>query len=242
MYLSPFISYFGGGILSNIIIDKRMECIANCVRNEAILADIGTDHGKLPIYLVQTGKIKKAIAADINEMPLQKAKDNIRKYGLDSFIDTYLTDGLCGIEKFSPTDVVIAGMGGELIMQILSMQTIEKNGVKYILQPMTKEDSLREYLCENGYMIVDEYLVKENKVYQIICAEYCGKNQEMTDAEYLLGRINIEKKEAYFDELLLKVIERIKVKIAGRQKAGLDVVQENKCLEQLLDIKEKSNG
>ncbi len=228
--------------MSNIIIDSRMKCIADCVRQDAVLADIGTDHGKLPIYLIQTGKIKKAVAADINEMPLQKAQSNIEKYGLGGFIDTYLTDGLVGIEKFSPSDVVIAGMGGELIAQILDNQTIEKTNVKYILQPMTKEDELRIWLCKNGYEIVDEKLVKENKLYQVICARFTGKTSEMTQAEYLIGRINIEKKEEFLDELLSKVILRMNTKIIGKQKAMLDTSEDRKCLEELVAIKEKYYG
>jgi tRNA (adenine22-N1)-methyltransferase len=228
--------------LAQIIIDNRMECIADCVRQGAVVADIGTDHGKLPIYLIQTQRATKAVAADINEMPLQKARDNIDKYGLSEYINTYLTDGLKGIEKFSPTDVVIAGMGGELIEQILREQTIEKVGKKYILQPMTKEESLREYLCENGYTIVDEFIVKENKVYQIICAEYTGNKTEMTAAEYLLGRINIQKKETYFFELLEKVIKRTETKLSGRKKAGLDVKDEQDCLNELNVIREKYYG
>lgn len=240
--ISPFIRINGGDFLAQIIIDSRMECIANCVRQGAVVADIGTDHGKLPIYLIQTDRVKRAVAADINEMPLQKARDNIEKYGLTEYIDTYLTDGLKGIERFSPTDVVIAGMGGELIEQILSEQTIEKNGKKYILQPMTKEESLREYLCENGYAVVDEFIVKENKVYQIICAEYTGQKTEMTAAEYLLGRINIQKKGICFFELLEKVIKRTETKLSGRQKAGLDVKDEQDCLDDLYAIKEKYYG
>ncbi len=228
--------------MSNIIIDSRMKCIADCVRQDAVLADIGTDHGKLPIYLVQIGRAKKAVAADINEMPLQKAQNNIKKYGLNAFIDAYLTDGLVGIEKFNPTDVVIAGMGGELIAQILSNQTIEKTNVKYILQPMTKEDELRMWLCGNGYEITDEFLVKENKLYQVICATFTGKKNEMSQAEYLIGRINIEKKEKYLDELLSKVISRTETKIIGKQKAMLDISEERKCLNDLIAIREKYYG
>ena len=224
--------------METIILDKRMKCIADCVRQEAVLADIGTDHGKLPIFLVQTGRIKKAVAADINDMPLKRAVGNIEKYGLSDYIDTYLTDGLVGIDKFSPTDVVIAGMGGELIEHILENATIEKSGVKFILQPMTKEDSLRRYLCKNGYEITDEYIVKEGKIYQIICSEYKGINTEMTSAEYLLGRKNIEKQNEFFIELVQKVIKRMKTKLDGKEKAGLDLNEEKSCLEELMKIAE----
>lgn len=225
-----------------IVIDKRMARIAECVRENAVLADIGTDHGKLPIYLAQTGKICRAVAADINEMPLQKAMNNIEKYGLGGQIDTYLTDGLKGVEKFSPTDVVIAGMGGELIEQILQEQTTDKTGVRYILQPMTKEESVREYLCENGYTITDEHIVEEGKIYQIICAEFTGEYSAMTPAEYLLGRINIEKNERLLQKLCDKVITRQKVKLEGKKKADIDVEDDVKCLKELMEIKENCYG
>ena len=217
-----------------------MARIADCVRENAVLADIGTDHGKLPVYLAQTGKICRAVAADINEMPLQKAMNNINKYGLTSAIETYLTDGLHGVERFCPTDVVIAGMGGELIEQILQEQTIDKTGVKYILQPMTKEE--REFLCENGYTIVDEHIVEEGKIYQIICAEYTGEFSAMTPAEYLLGRINIAKGEPLLENLTDKVIARQKVKIEGKHKAGQNVDCDAECLDELLMIKENCYG
>ena len=224
--------------MANIVLDNRMTCIAECVRRGAVLADIGTDHGKLPVYLAQTGRISRAVAADINDMPLKKAENNIEKHGLSAVIDTCLTDGLVGIEKYSPTDVVIAGMGGELIENILEKATIDKNGVKFILQPMTKEDSLRQYLCENGYEIIDEYIVKEGKIYQIICAVYNGTITKMESSEYLLGRINIEKRCDLLGELLEKVIKRTKVKLDGKASAGIEAEDEKKCLDELIKISE----
>ncbi|MBE6671577.1 MAG: SAM-dependent methyltransferase [Ruminococcaceae bacterium] len=224
--------------MANIVLDNRMTCIAECVRRGAVLADIGTDHGKLPVYLAQTGRISRAVAADINDMPLKKAESNIEKHGLSAVIDTCLTDGLVGIEKYSPTDVVIAGMGGELIENILEKATIDKNGVKFILQPMTKEDSLRQYLCENGYEIIDEYIVKEGKIYQIICAVYNGMITKMESSEYLLGRINIEKRCDLLGELLEKVIKRTKAKLDGKASAGIEAEDEKKCLDELIKISE----
>ena len=228
--------------MAEITLDLRMSCIAECVPDGAVLADIGTDHGKLPVYLALKSKIKRAVAADINEMPLQKAVNNIKKNCLEDKIDTFLTDGLHGIERFSPDCVVIAGMGGELIEQILEEGTIDKHNVKFILQPMTKEASLRKYLCKNGYFITDEHIVKEGKLYQIICAEYDGKACEISEAESLLGRINIDKAEELFGELIEKVIDRTSVKITGKLKAKLDVSSEVECLKQLTDIKENYYG
>ena len=219
-----------------IILDNRMSLIARCVRENAVLADVGTDHGKLPVYLAQIGQIKRAVACDINEMPLHKAVNNIKKNGVESIVDTFLTNGLIGVEKYGPTDVVIAGMGGELIEQILREQTIDKQNVRYILQPMTREDSLRKYLCMNGYSIIDEHLVFEGKLYQIICAEYTGQNSVLTPAEALVGRINIQKKEPLLFELCEKIIKREKTKIAGKLSAGLDASSDVECLNMIIEI------
>lgn len=225
----------------NITLDSRMGKIAECVRIGAILADIGTDHGKLPIYLAQTNKIKKAVACDINEMPLSKAETNIKKYMLESKIDTFLTNGLIGVEKYSPTDVVIAGMGGELIAEILENSTVERTNIKYILQPMTKEEVLRKYLYEKGYSITDEYLVEEGKLYQIICAEYTGVKTIKSDAVYLLGEKNIEKSDKLLNRLIEKVEKRLESKISGMQKAELNYGKFQECLTEIHIIKEKNN-
>ncbi len=228
--------------MTPITLDKRMKAVANCVREGAVIADIGTDHGKLPIYLVQTGRAKRAIASDINRLPLEKAKGNIEKYGLNEKIDTILTDGLSGIERFSPTDVVIAGMGGEMIADILENSTVKKEGVRFVLQPMTKEGTLREYLTNNGYLIYDENIVKERKIYQIICAEYTGEKYILTPAEILLGRKNIEKEDELFGEFAQRVIEITRGKIEGKKRAGLNIDEEMKTLFELEEILKRYRG
>ncbi len=225
--------------MPHINLDNRMEKIADCVPCGSVVADIGTDHGKLPIYLAQTGKIKKAVAADINEMPLLKAVNNVKKYRLEDKIDTYLTNGLIGIEKFAPSCVVIAGMGGELIEQILREGTIDKECVTFVLQPMTKEAHLRQYLCENGYLITDEHIVKDRKIYQIICARYTGESYSLTPCELLLGRWNITKEDELFGEFITKTLDMVREKYNGKKSANLDVNEEFACLIELSIIKEE---
>jgi len=225
--------------MEKLVLDNRMKKVSECVRTDAILADVGTDHGKLPVYLALNGKIKRAVASDINEMPLKKAADNIKKYGLSDIIDTCLTDGLNGLEKYSPTDVVIAGMGGELIEYILRNSKIQGANVRFILQPMTKADGLREYLTNNGYEIYDEQLAEEGRIYQIICAEYTGKNTDMTREMLLLGKKNIEKGDVLFGNFCDRVVEVITAKIEGRSRAGLDIVEDAECVENIKKIKKE---
>ncbi len=222
-----------------INLDNRMKKIADCVPVGSVVADVGTDHGKLPIYLAQTGKIERAVASDINEMPLNKAVSNVKKYGLEDKIDTYLTNGLIGIEKFSPDCVVIAGMGGELIEQILDESNVDKEGTIFVLQPMTKEAHLRRYLSENGYLITDEHIAKDRKIYQIICAKYTGESYSLTPCELLLGRWNIAKEDELFGEFITKTIDMVREKYNGKKRADLDINEELACLIELSIIKEK---
>lgn len=220
-----------------MVLDSRMKRIADCVSRDAVVVDVGTDHGKLPIFLVESGRVKSAIASDINSMPLEKAKNNIRKCGLDGKIETVLTDGLKGISAYRPTDVVIAGMGGELIAMILSESPEVSHKARLVLQPMTKEETLRRYLCENGFRITDEHIVFSGKLYQIICAEYTGEKYEYDSAEEKIGRINIEKRGEYFIPLLNKELQTVNKIIDGKIKAGLDCEEERRLAERLNEIK-----
>ena len=146
-------------------ISKRLQCAAELTRHGAILADVGTDHAYLPIYLCLAHKVARAIASDVNEGPLLRAREHIAAWGLQDQIDTVLCDGLEEIAPFAPTDILILGMGGELITDILTRAPFTKQpSVRLILQPMTHPEVLRRFLCENGYEIVEERLVREEKI------------------------------------------------------------------------------
>ena len=108
-------------------ISKRLSAAADFVRAGACVADVGTDHAYLPIYLAKTGKIRGGVASDINEGPYLCAKKNIAAEGLSHIITAVHTAGLCGIEKYAPTDIMICGMGGELISKILEDAPWVKN-------------------------------------------------------------------------------------------------------------------
>ena len=155
--------------------------------------DVGTDHAYLPIYLVGQNISSRALACDINRGPIESAQRNIAAAGLEDKIDTLCTDGLHGAEHFRPDDIMIFGMGGELIMRILSEAPWVKNAnIGLVLQPMTRAHLLRRWLLENGFTIVGETITHEDRYYQTIAARYCGKNEEYTEEELLLGRWNIQ--------------------------------------------------
>lgn len=129
-----------------IQLSPRLRSVADLVPQNAVLADIGTDHGFLPIYLLQRNQIKRAVAADLREGPLSKAKANTEKYGLSDRMEFRLCDGLSAVKPEDADTISIAGMGGETIAQILEAAPWTKDGNhKLLLQPMTSAYDLRNF-------------------------------------------------------------------------------------------------
>lgn len=132
----------------------------------SILADIGTDHGYVPIALIQKKKIPKAIAMDINEGPLERAKEHIKMCCLDDSIETRLSDGVAALREYEADTILIAGMGGELIIHILTEgKNICRKAKELVLQPQSDIDHVRKYLRENNYRIIDEDMILEEGKY-----------------------------------------------------------------------------
>ena len=209
--------------MNGLKLSKRLSAAASFVRDGAVCADIGTDHAYLPIHLVGKGIADFAVASDINEGPIASANENIKKYGLEQSISVRRADGLAGIEVFRPDDIMILGMGGELIARIIEDAPWTKdNGINLCLQPMTHPEYLRKFLLDNGYEIIDEAIAEEEKIYQIILARYSGVSDSYTPEELLLGKINIARGgEALIrlGEHWIKVIER---RAEGKRMAGAD--------------------
>ncbi len=184
-------------------ITNRLAAAAGFVRRGARVCDVGTDHAYLPIFLCKAGIAEKALATDINQGPCDRAAANIKLHKCTDKIEVRRADGLDLAADFDPTDIVICGMGGELIRDILLRSALtRKEGVRLILQPMTKAATLRRALSANGFDIVGEALAKDDKIYQIICAEYTEKNSKLTDVQALLGPINIREKAPFFAEFV----------------------------------------
>ena len=220
---------------------KRMRAAADHVRADAIVADVGTDHAYLPIALCMEGRARSCVASDINEGPIMRARAHIAEYGLEDRIETVLTDGLDKIERYRPTDVLILGMGGELIADIISRAPFTRDsGIRLILQPMTHPEAVRAFLLSNGYAIVGETVVSEEKIYQIICAEYAGEGspaKAYSEVELLLGRLNIENKPPHFSELVDRFITVFSERARGKRMAGANTDEEEKMLAQLEELK-----
>lgn len=156
-----------------LIIGKRLMAIAGLVSPGAKLADIGTDHGYLPAYLVQSGKISTAIAGEVNDGPYRSACAVIERFGLARQVTVRFGDGLAVLSPGEADTVVIAGMGGATIVDILSAQPEVVACVnQLILQPMAAGSAVRKWLAANRWRIDDELLVEDDgKLYEIISAK-----------------------------------------------------------------------
>lgn len=208
--------------------DARLISAIPYIKKGGTVADIGTDHAYLPIHLVREGIVSAAVAADINRGPILSAQANIASAGLSAQIASVQTDGLHGIEIYQPDDVLLFGMGGELIVRILQEAPWVRDGrIGLILQPMSRMQILRKWLTENGFSILGESLTDPAKFYQTIYARYDGIGECYTEEELLLGKRNIEAQPPLFEDFVrheLAVHEKI---LAGKQKsAESDVTDE----------------
>ena len=233
--------------MNNIpLLDSRLSLAASFVRDGAVIADIGTDHAYLPIHLVLSKKARAAIAADINESPLERARINCEKFEVSDRITLCLADGLRALplRELSVTDIIICGMGGELIASILNASDYVKNpAVRLILQPMSQAARLRSYLAENGFRTVDGALARaQDKLYQCIVCEYDGTVRSPSPAALELGEENINKApDAVFFETLEALIKKTERAIEGRRLGGLDNGELEALLFELYQIR-KAKG
>ena len=180
--------------MNNIInISERLKCVASLVNKGARVADIGTDHAYLPIYLVQNGISNKVYACDVRKEPLRRAKLHIDEYGLSDKITTQLCDGLKGINKGDVDTVTICGMGAKLMKNILKAG-IDKLGdnTQLVLSAQSELRDFRKYLLETGIDIKSEHMLLEDGKYYFIFD--CVYN---TQDEYYLNVTNIQQNNIY---------------------------------------------
>ena len=172
-------------------LDARLQMCADFVPPGAVLDDIGTDHAYLPVWLCKSGKIPKAIAADIGQGPLQSAGESIARYQAQDRIETRLSDGLAAFSPGEADTIVIAGMGGELIARILGAAPWVKNpSVTLILQPMTAVRELRLFLWENGFRVESETCCRDGRhVYTAMKVRFSGEEAVMPPAFPFAGAI-----------------------------------------------------
>ncbi len=188
-------------------ISERLLKIASFINKGERVADIGTDHAYLPIYLRQSGISPFVLACDIKEKPLSVAKKNVLLSETDG-IDFILCDGLSGVSLSEVDTIVIAGMGGELISNILDFSDIRGSGKHLILQPMNSPEILREFLCKNGFTFLnEEAIIDTDRVYTIIDVVASAEKADRDEAFYFTGLLDAKKET---DRLYLeKQLERL---------------------------------
>ena len=234
-----------------IRLSKRLTALANMVTDGNRLADIGTDHGYIPIYLCQTGKIPSALAVDIGKGPLQQAQTHIAEHGLSEQIKTRLSDGMAALQSGEADTILIAGMGGGLVMKILSEGAEKLTGrEELILQPQSELAKVRRYLEEYRFRIVAEDMVEEDGKYypmmKVIPAEQKGLYAEGVPAaeeELEYGKYLLEKAHPVMGAYLKKelsvnqsVYEKLRVQESERTKErSAEVLHMIKRAEDLLD-------
>ena len=228
-----------------MILDIRLRTAADMVPRGARLADIGSDHAYLPIALCLENKIECALASDVNEGPVAAAVSNIRKNGLSDRITAVRADGLDKTRDFAPDCITVLGMGGELIVSILDKADwIRDESITLVLQPMTHPEILAKYLADNGFDIIDERIVqdggRDDRIYRIICAKFDGKSRELTDAEALVGKIDLASGDDAARAYIERMIRVFSVRIEGKRGAGADASFEEGVVDELKSYLERN--
>ncbi len=175
----------------SVNLTPRLSAVASLVKGGGIIADIGTDHGYLPITLVKEGKVNGAIAADINKRPLDNARKSIEDEGLTDKITLRLSDGLSQFYENEVNEIVFAGMGGTLIADKLrETPWIKNKNLHFIFQPQSRAEDLRRYLFENGFEIQNEVATHEGRRFYIAFdAVYSGKKALFTEGDCFIGKL-----------------------------------------------------
>lgn len=187
----------------SVKLDPRLLTIAEMVRTDGKICDIGTDHALLPCYLYEQGA-RDIIAADVNDGPLKAAAATIIHYGAEKYIRVIKSDGLRSVPPCD--DVIVAGMGGELIGRIVSECTFVTDNTRFILQPMTKAHLLRRELYKNGFEIIEERTAQSaGKVYTVMLVKYSGNKADISDEFTFFGKNTDKLYEKSVNEKLEKL-------------------------------------
>lgn len=202
-------------------LDNRLRLCAAFVREGSKLADIGTDHAYLPVWLCRNGICPSAIAADINPDPLKRGQATIAQAELGDRIETRLSDGLAAIGENEADDIVIAGMGGELIAKILGNCPYAKNPDKhFILQPMSKSEVLIRFLCNEGFTILSQDCCEAaGKCYTVLSVAFTRQTIPCDDIFPYIGKLDPTKHKTHL-RFVKGHIDRLKKKSIGDARFG----------------------
>lgn len=221
-------------------LSTRLKTIASFVSEGMCVADIGTDHGYIPIYLTSEGLSGKAFAMDVNRGPLERARQNIKKEGLDGQIECILSDGMEGLPEDADS-AVIAGMGGDLMEQILTRGEDKLCHVaELVLSPQSHWEKVRKFLHSHGYAIQKEALVREDGKYYIVIKAVQGREAYSSSWQYSYGTYLPGSKDPLMEEYLLKEKEDIQKILTSFQGKDSETLKNraNELSSALEEIKE----
>jgi len=193
-------------------LDARLTAVAALVREGSRVADIGTDHALLPVWLVRTGRCPAAVASDIRQGPAAAARRQVEKAALSDRISVRVGDGLAPLAPGEAEDIVIAGMGGETVAEILAAAPWVRNKAYHlVLQPMSKPEKLRQFLWENGFSILSEQIVPEgDRLYSVMSVAFTGEILTPSSGDCFLGRIpRTDEGAGYLKKQRGRILERL---------------------------------
>ena len=208
-------------------LDARLEAAASLVKRGAVVADIGSDHAYLPIYLCRQEIISSAIASDVNQGPVDNAIRNIKDNCLENKITAVCANGLNGLENYVFDTVCVCGMGGELIFDIINCELVKSKKPELILQPMSSLHDLSFLMASNGFAIDNDLLVREgSKIYRVMKAVYTGKSYSLSLLEACVGKINLSRADSITLDYIRKIKNNIGNIILSKKYGNSDISQE----------------
>jgi tRNA (adenine22-N1)-methyltransferase len=237
-------------------LSERLAAIADYVFEGETVADIGTDHGLLPIFLLQQKRSPKVILSDIREGPLGKARENLLTFAPGIKADLRLGSGLETLENGEVDTVIIAGMGGHMISDILAADPVKtRSFAKFILQPRNVPDKLRIWLYKHGYAITHERLVRErNKICEIMVVDTTSQRdragnedefmRKLSDLEFEISPLLFSSKDPLLNEWIeykIKTEENIieSIRTKGSESSLRKVGSNEKRLKKLKELQER---
>lgn len=221
----------------NLNLTPRLQAIADRVPQGASFADIGTDHGHLPLWLVRAGRLKAAIACDLREGPLDHARENAKFHGLSDRVSFRLAAGLDAVGAEECDTISIAGMGGETIAGILEAAPWTAQGAHtLLLQPMTMLPQLRQWLWAHGYQILEETICREGKrFYVILTAQGGGTSEEKPLSACYTSPALLKAQGAsdYLQALFQRETYALRGMQAGAKTAAAAIKEQEEIVEQI---------
>lgn len=229
----------------------RLAAILDMIPHCDTVCDIGTDHAHIPVQAVQSGMCKKAVASDVRSGPLDRARRTIDKHGLSASIDLRLGNGLEPVKTEECDVIILAGMGGLLITEILTASPEKaRHANRILLQPMHAQEMVRPWLWDNGYHIIDERLAKDSgKLYEILAVHYKGaENVDASRDGYtifggkypllvgLIGAILVQKRDPLLTEWVADKIAKQKKIAHGMATSGRDEEGSRLQMERLAQL------